>query len=190
MDEIKVRCTKTRDHRFIKGKVYGFDKTGRFVDEFGSAGNIRYTGDFERWYRACSWCDYAFEPVKDLRTVVIHTDGEATTAILKDGKTVVKKATAKCSAGDKFDFNIGARLAFDRLMEEDKPAHKLYNGKVICVDNPGCRGLYTVGKVYSFKDGKMVDDVGIARPMFSDIESFADWVKYSSSKFIEYKGGL
>lgn len=43
-------------------------------------------------------------------------------AVLFNGDTYVKHATAKCSPDDTYDFNIGAKLAFNRLMGiEDKP---------------------------------------------------------------------
>lgn len=190
MSEIKVQCTESCDRRFIKGKVYGFDKAGEFRDEFGGTCSDQFTGDFERWYRNCNWRDYAFEPVKDLRTVVIHTDGETTTAILKDGKTIINRATAKCAPDEAFDFTVGAKLAFDRLMSEDKPAPELYNGKVICVDNAHNLTAYTVGKVYPFKDGKMFNDLGDEYPFHGPVKSFAEWAEFTASEFIEYKGGL
>lgn len=54
------------------------------------------------------------------KSIHIYTDGNTTTAILKDGKETVKTATAKCSPEDTFDFETGAKLAFDRLMGTDK----------------------------------------------------------------------
>lgn len=52
--------------------------------------------------------------------IVITTDGVETLARLYEGDKVVKKATAKCSPDDTFDFNVGAKLAFERLMNEGK----------------------------------------------------------------------
>ena len=57
------------------------------------------------------------EPVNQNK-IVITTDGITTTAKLYDGKTVVKIATAKCSPDDEFNFETGARIAFDRLTLE------------------------------------------------------------------------
>lgn len=51
--------------------------------------------------------------------IVITRDGKTTTARLFNGKELIKKAEAKCSPEDKFDFMVGAKLAMDRL--EDKP---------------------------------------------------------------------
>lgn len=174
--------------------------------------------------------------------IVIITDGRETHARLFDGNKVIKSAIAKCSPDDTFDFGIGAKLAFKRLMKEEKDEWrvvdrnpkvgdyirlvgevsfgfdrvgdilkvdqvkettgavyvlgknhprdtaepdwpwfytrkefevvervgekkveepKYYNGKVVCVqcDNND----YTVGKVYEFKDGTLVDDYGHVR---------------------------
>lgn len=55
-----------------------------------------------------------FEKVCDNK-VVITTDGITTTAKLYDGKTVVKTAEAKCAPDDEFNFETGARIAFNRL---------------------------------------------------------------------------
>lgn len=50
--------------------------------------------------------------------IVITTDGVETLARLYEGDKVVKKATAKCSPDDTFDFNVGAKIAFERLMND------------------------------------------------------------------------
>lgn len=57
---------------------------------------------------------------KHHQKIVITTDGAETLARLYDGDKVVKKAVAKCSPDDTFDFNVGAKLAFERLMNEQK----------------------------------------------------------------------
>lgn len=54
------------------------------------------------------------------KKIVIITDGKETHARLYDGKKVIKSAIAKCSPDDEFDFDIGAKLAFERLMKEEK----------------------------------------------------------------------
>lgn len=54
--------------------------------------------------------------------IVITTDGAETLARLYEDGKVVKSATAKCAP--EFDFNIGARLAFDRLIGEEKTSEK------------------------------------------------------------------
>jgi hypothetical protein len=54
------------------------------------------------------------------KKIVITADEKETLARLFEGGKVVKSATAKCSPEDEFDFATGARLAFDRLLGEEK----------------------------------------------------------------------
>ena len=132
-------------------------------------------------------------------TIVITTDGKTTTATLREGKSIIKAVTATCHPDDDFSLATGATLALNRLMygtdynpaevafEDEKPRY--YNGKVICVDNHGSTP-YTVGKIYSFCDGKTVDDSGSKRPTVGNSTSFGDFVLNTGASFIEYKGGL
>ena len=75
--------------------------------------------------------------------VVIVTDGSKTRATLYEGDKMVKTAKAKRNKEDAFDFAVGARLAFDRLMGEEKPAEEISEGgfkvgdRVTCDGHPG-----------------------------------------------------
>lgn len=68
---------------------------------------------------------YWYEPAiaglaKDFeKKIVITTDGTETLARLYEGNKVIGKAVAKCSPEDEFDFNVGAKIAFDRLMKDE-----------------------------------------------------------------------
>ena len=56
-------------------------------------------------------------------TIVIYTKGNQVIAL---DKATGEKAVAKCHPDDEFDFNIGAKLAFERLMGcEEKPENKI-----------------------------------------------------------------
>ena len=48
--------------------------------------------------------------------IVITTKGDKVIANLYEGKKIIKSAEAKCSPDDEFDFKIGAKLAFERLV--------------------------------------------------------------------------
>lgn len=48
--------------------------------------------------------------------IVIHRDGNVMTAEHRVNREVIKSGTATCNVSDKFDFDMGAKLAFDRLM--------------------------------------------------------------------------
>lgn len=56
-------------------------------------------------------------PVNKDKIVIMH-DGKTTTATLYRENGTKEKATAKCSPEDTFDFNVGAKLAMERLMEK------------------------------------------------------------------------
>ena len=109
--------------------------------------------------------DLISEPTKK---VIITTDGKITTAKLYENNKEVKKATAICNSEDKFDFNTGAGIAFDRLILHmpvpviitEPKEHKRLNGKFKCVRRNECLlgcGL-TVGKIYNIIDGKLMSD--------------------------------
>jgi hypothetical protein len=61
-----------------------------------------------------------FDLVTEGYKIIITADGVTTTAKMYCGKTVIKNAEAKCAPGDKFDFEFGARLAMDRLVEDTR----------------------------------------------------------------------
>ena len=93
--------------------------------------------------------------MKDINKIVITRDEN-------DDKKVICRAftntggrftyDATCSPDDIFDFNIGAKLAMDRLYEgydmTPKPKRKPYNGKIFVARYPGLalrdNTLYTV----------------------------------------------
>lgn len=57
---------------------------------------------------------------KTTQKIVITTDGIDTLARLYEDGKVVRSAQAKCAPDDEFDFETGAKLAFDRLMLRDE----------------------------------------------------------------------
>ena len=65
----------------------------------------------------CEWsfCETDIEPVNE--TIVIYRKDREVIAV---DKATGYKAIAKCSPEDTFDFNVGAKLAFDRLMNGNK----------------------------------------------------------------------
>ena len=74
-------------------------------------------GDVE--FHLKSECFDLYAPAYNQK-IVITTDGKTTTAVLYDGKKRIKEAKATCASSDKFDFNYGATLAFERLIENPK----------------------------------------------------------------------
>ena len=54
--------------------------------------------------------------------IVVTTDGQTTTAKMFSGKELVKSAEAKCSPSDTFNFETGAAIALDRLLDREEKA--------------------------------------------------------------------
>lgn len=87
----------------------------------------------------CWWvCSEEITIIKNNK-IVITTDGNETLARLYDGNKVIKTATAKCSPADAFNFETGAKIAFDRLFES-KPAEDVKPPK------------FEVGERYAYND--------------------------------------
>lgn len=129
-----------------------------------------------------SWTDEMFEPAPICtEKIVVTSDGVTTTARKYDGKKVVKEAKAVCSKDDEFNFDVGAKLAMERLMAEDKP--KYYNGKVVCVDPNGIR-FYTKGRIYQFKDGTTCNDEGV--PIFHSKHKVRNFEELQSNSLAEW----
>lgn len=77
------------------------------------------------------------------------------------------------------------------IIEEIKPEPKFYSGKVVCIEaHCPASNSFTAGKVYTFRNGKVADNDGDARPLDDAIETLAGWNKQCGhmAKFIEYKG--
>lgn len=119
------------------------------------------------WYTVeeCIWkfCDEMFEPatVSKESTIVIYKKDNKVIAL---DKATGKTAEAICSPEDRFDFYVGADLAFERLLgrkpapKAREEAPKYFTGEMVCVESH--RPWYTKGKVYKVKNGVWVDDDG------------------------------
>ena len=103
-------------------------------------------------------------------TIVIYRDDQKVIAL---DKTTGKKGIAKCNPKDEFNFEIGAKLAFERLFPDP---HKFKIGDKIIGTKEANRYLYThegwegiVTKVYSDGeiDAKDLNDGGI----YTELES-------------------
>ena len=95
--------------------------------------------------------------IKKGQKIIITTNGKTTKARLFDGKELIKSAEAKCHPNDDFDFEIGAKLAFDRLISKEKSVY--YNGIVKCIKEDAA-GRFRVSKVYKVVDGYFVNPDG------------------------------
>lgn len=181
----KVRVVNVKDHRkYYNGKEFTIKTVCPNGHTSLSTKGTHY-GVGEPWI----FLENELEPVfVKNKKIVITSDGVETLARLYENGKVVKKATAKCNPEDTFDFNVGAKLAFERLTEPAaEKKEEYYNGKVVCVKANSNPGIYTAGKIYQFVDGRFVDDTGVEMPRRSRMKDFKEWQKYSSSEFIEIK---
>lgn len=130
------------------------------------------------------------EAIDRNQSIHITTDGnKVTTAIYKQGKQVVKRAQARCNDTDEFDFNVGAKLAMERLMgtsldksevkylEVNRPANV---GEWIKIIHNSPFGHYKEGDIYTisyisgpaacryvdFKNGQIYKGSSIAGKVF------------------------
>lgn len=113
------------------------------------------------------------EKLKDTNCVCVFKDGDEVKAVAMrnvhnvllegsnlftdygSGSKVVARASAKCNPDDIFDFNIGAKLALDRLYEgydmTPKSKRKPYNGLIYIEKYPGA--ALKDKSIYRVKDG-------------------------------------
>ena len=81
---------------------------------------FRIAGHYFHWNE----CDAELIEQPRREFIVIHRSGNVMTAEHRVNREIIKSAKATCAPSDTFDFETGAKLAFDRLMgrEEPKPA--------------------------------------------------------------------
>ena len=146
VDKLELTCARTIGVKFDKKFYGGHSLSGRC--EYG----------YGHWvFPNC------IELVSD-NNIVISTDGKTTTARFYDGKKVIKAAKAECSPEDEFDFKTGAKIAFDRLVDNEiKNPRKYYNGKVVFSKNTGD---FKEGALYVFCSNGDVEDFW-GNPVFS-----------------------
>lgn len=127
--------------------------------------------------------------------IVITTDGITTTAKLYSGKTVIKTATAKCSPDDTFDFETGARIAFNRLtgyVVPVAPAREnmfdwdgFKKGKfAVSVNKDNIRAFRAEAKKYALTFG---DDDEIFDPFASDFTVVLEFLELFHAKSVSPK---
>lgn len=90
-----------------------------------------------------------------------------------------EKAEARCNPSDTFDFSIGARIAFDRLISNKEPASpepKGFTGRAVF---KGAKAYYdidfTIGRIYSFSNGKVKDDDGYLRHIWPTTNELSEY---------------
>lgn len=112
--------------------------------------------------------------------IIIYRNG---LEVIAKNAATGKTGVAKCNPADEFDFEIGAKLAFDRLVEpEPEPEKpKYYTGKVICTNS--VTSAFTKGKIYKVNNGVLDSDAGCFQ--YHRFKSFDDILVVLATEFIE-----
>lgn len=158
----------------VKLKVTQVNNDGTFVGIIISDPSGRWVG--HTFGVGCELKPVCFDLLTESDKIVITTDGVTTTAKMYCGKEVIKKAEAKCAPGDKFDFEFGARLAMDRLVEDTKSGGTTINDVIDSMTKKQKDTMYyLVGQAIRKKD----EDSTISKVL--SIEDF-DWNDFKSGK--------
>lgn len=118
--------------------------------------------------------------IKDVDRIVI-TKNDLNEVLLRaySGDQIVEKTIAKCSPDDIFDFNIGAKLAVDRLYDgydmTPKAKRKPYNGKIFIRTDVRKFSLLDPNyssrenKIWEVRNGKIIDFGRSAAIIYEDM---------------------
>lgn len=163
---------------------YIFDMK-RYSGDISEITSFRFYGNHRVCYRLKNipydWDESLLEAANKNK-VVITTDGTTTRAAMYDGHKLIREAKAICSKEDVFDFETGAKIAFERLTAKPavkaKPKKELkpLNTKIFVLDGAGT-SLKTA-HVYNIINGKIADDGSIELPVFGTLYNMDDVVNY------------
>lgn len=164
-----------KDINGLKGRVLGkiLNTNGDYPVEFDKDIN-GHTCDKRGKSRHCWWVHKDHLKLATNETIVIYRKGDEVIAL---DKSTGKKAVAKCSPADTFDFNTGAKLAFERLMGigEVKEETKSYNGKIIFTK---CDSNFTLHKIYEIVNGYIMSDNNEKFPYVAPFKTIDDVRNY------------
>lgn len=121
-----------------------------------------------------NWHESLLETVKCENKIVITTDGTITRAAMYDGHKLIKEAFATCNKEDAFDFDKGAKIAFERLTAKPKKELKPLNTKIFVLD--GDDELKSC-HIYKIEDGKILTFFGVY-PWSGTLYNMNDVVNY------------
>lgn len=135
----KVKCVahKGKESYFTIGKIYDVLNNSITSDD-----GYTYRSDTEN---IIVWLSkyYQFEYANQYEICITFVENE-TRAIFKCDNKITKRVVARCSGMDEFDFRLGAKVALNRLFEEDFRQH--------LQDAINCRYLGAIGNATAMKD--------------------------------------
>lgn len=86
------------------------------------------------------------------KKIIIYQNGTETILNYYENNQKKKTVKARCHPDDEYDFLIGAKVAFERFENNDKPI----NGQYVYIGE--INDCFTKGKIYMFKDGCTKDN--------------------------------
>ena len=116
-----------------------------------------------------------------IKEIYITQEGNTVHAIMKKNGEVVKRKKAICSEEDDFDLETGVNLAIRRLFGHY--TNKAYSCKVACMVS--WQPAFTLDKIYTVKNGEIIDNNGVAWGLETKIKSLKDLNSLCGAKFIE-----
>lgn len=136
--------------------------------------------DVEKWFYRLEntpfyWHESLLEAVKNENKIVITTDGTTTRAAFYDGHKLIREAKAICSKDDTFDFEAGAKIAFERLTAKPKKELKPLNTKIFVLDGDN---VLESSHIYEIKNGKIIASTVISYPSNGILYNMNDVVNY------------
>lgn len=122
-----------------------------------------------------------FERIAEGSSIHISVDGNKVVAVIKKDGKVIKRSEAKCSPEDEFNFETGAKIAFDRLFEK-KPE---FIPHLECTWLGKTTNYGEIGKPTNYKDSN-------GEPLFIgdtvNLKSGSTGICFSNIPVVEYKG--
>lgn len=169
----KVRINRNARKNFVPEKYIGVE--GEIVEKEFS----RFLVKVPKKAHPLSVAEKAIDLISPEKIIIYRNGAEVVAKNTSTGKTGV----ARCNPADEFDFNTGAKLAFERLINPEPEKPKYYSGKVVCIESPDKD--FTVGKIYKFESGKTQDNGGNYRPIGYYLKELEDDRCFTNSyKFV------
>lgn len=164
-DKVKTHSERGRG---VNGVAY-VSSMDEYSGVIARVEDINGTNDngVEKWFYRLEntpfyWHESLLEAVQNENKIVITTDGTTTRAALYDGHKLIREAKTICSKDDTFDFETGAKIAFERLTSkpaEPKPKKELkpLNTKIFVLDGDD---ILKSSHIYEVKNGKIRAFIG------------------------------
>lgn len=158
-----------------KGRVLYYKPSEEILIEFEeSFSSLLHGGAGRGKMDFCWWIMPGYKGVEialERETIVIYRKGNDVIALDNAND---KKAVARCNPEDTFDFETGARLAFERLFEKEA----LLNTKIVFGNGDS---VFKPGRIYEIIGGKIISPYGaneeypIGETRFHSIEEVKEY---------------